>query len=265
MAMIAMLSAKAAPGVTTSVALLASVWPGPVLVADADPCGGDIVPGWLGAPFSTGDVCRDRGVSSFAAETRHLGEGTPEMLAGHLQALPEVVNGSLLAGLAGSAQAHQVDIADWCRLAESLSALNRERAGEVDVLVDCGRIGVDTPWPLLTMADLVLLAVRPQRRFLCAAREAVATLRVLIESHRLGLAICGATAGREVEVQRALGLRVGLQLPDDQPTARVFSDGTGRGGRLRRTSLVRSAGSEAQRLRRVLNVGVNGTCSRRGT
>jgi len=258
MAMIAMLSAKAAPGVTTGVAVLASVWPGPVIAVDADPAGGDLARGWLGQSIASGKLRNDVGVSSFAARTRQLGTGTPNMVVDHLQPMPNVRDGRLLVGLSGPAPIEPVEMSDWCRLAESLSGLCRRRPGDVDVLVDCGRFGPNTPWPLLTMADLVLLVVRPQRRFLYAAAEVVTMLGTLVEQHKLGLAVFGMAAGQDAHVRQVLGLTVGLRLPEDSRTALVYSDGADRPSRLHRTALVRGAHLEATRLCRALKPDLSG-------
>ena len=43
MALIAVTADKGAPGVTTACVALAAVWPRPVLLAEADPSGGDLI------------------------------------------------------------------------------------------------------------------------------------------------------------------------------------------------------------------------------
>ena len=43
MALVAVASGKGAPGVTTASVVLAAVWPRPVLMAECDPAGGDLV------------------------------------------------------------------------------------------------------------------------------------------------------------------------------------------------------------------------------
>ncbi len=44
---VAVLAGKASPGATTVAAALTLTWPRPVLLVDADPAGGDVVPGLL--------------------------------------------------------------------------------------------------------------------------------------------------------------------------------------------------------------------------
>src|SRR4051812_43116182 len=47
--MIALTSAKGSPGVTSTALALATAWPRPVVVAECDPSGGDVVAGLLRA------------------------------------------------------------------------------------------------------------------------------------------------------------------------------------------------------------------------
>jgi len=50
---VAVLAGKASPGSTTVAAALTLTWPRPVLLVDADPAGGDVVPGLLPGRVST--------------------------------------------------------------------------------------------------------------------------------------------------------------------------------------------------------------------
>ena len=53
--LIALCSVKGAPGVTTSALALALSWPRPVVLAELDPAGGDVLPGYgRGEPFAGG-------------------------------------------------------------------------------------------------------------------------------------------------------------------------------------------------------------------
>ena len=248
MTMIAMVSAKGAPGVTTSVAALASVWPAPLVVADADPAGGDIVGGWLGASAAAGRLRRDRGVFSYATRARHLGAGAQAMLDPHLQPVPGAPNVRLLAGLDGPEQSRLVDMSDWRRLGRQLADLGGGGGRTADVLVDCGRWGADTPWPLLTAADLVLITVRPQRRYVLLACPFVTTLRKMIPVERLGLMMCGSTPLRTTETEHCLGLPAVAELPEDRHTARMFSDGGHSVLSWRPSRLLSAAGHAAEQL-----------------
>lgn len=247
--MIAILSAKGAPGASTAVAVLASVWPSRLVVADCDPQGGDLAVGWLAHWWLDGRLRDERGLLSFATTTRHVAQVTGRMLSEHLQTLPFADRVQVLVGLRDSAQATAMTGAGWQRLATVLSGLGRSS----DVIVDCGRFGATTPWSLLTAADLVLLAVRPVQRHILAGRSTVGVLRERIPPTRLGLAIRAETRADASEARRVLGLPAGLVLREDSDAARVFSDGADFRGNLRRSPLVRVATQEAQRLHSVLN------------
>ena len=61
MALIAVAADKGAPGVTTTALALAAVWPRPVLLAECDPAGGDLVyrlPAGASPPSRPGSTCR---------------------------------------------------------------------------------------------------------------------------------------------------------------------------------------------------------------
>lgn len=273
MAMIAVVGAKGAPGATTSVLALACGWPGPVLVVDADLSGGDVAVGWLG-----GRVGLDRGLLSFAAATRHTSNPTAADLAQHAVAVPDVPGVMVLPGLAHAGQAGGLDGRVWGRLAAAAAtpwpaagASSMPRSGGhglhggdprsggtvlVDVLVDCGRIGVDTAWPPLTAAELVLVATRPTLRSVHHTRNAVAVLRAEFgDVHRVGLLVCGPGPYDPGEVGQAVGVSARVVLPDDPDAAAALSDGAAtrswsrtvlaRAARTATTSLAKTAASTA--------------------
>ncbi|MFD8497746.1 hypothetical protein [Amycolatopsis sp. NPDC059657] len=243
MAMIVLLGGKGAPGATTSAAVLASVWPRSVILADLDPAGGDVAAGWLGQWLVDGWVRADRGVLGFATATRHLPTATLDMLGDHLQVAPPAPHVRLLAGLQNPAQATAIGDPGWRHLAQALTGHD-----ETDVLVDAGRFSDQAPWPLLTAADLVLLIVRPHSRHLLAARSALEVLRARLARGRLGVGVCATTAAGSREVGRVLGAQVGLELPDDPRAAAIFSDGADAGEVPARSALVRTARRAAHRL-----------------
>jgi cellulose biosynthesis protein BcsQ len=245
MAMIALVSGKSSPGVTMSVALLASVWPSSVVAVDADPVGGDLAIGWLGGNLAH----PDRSVLSFAIETARS-SGAPARLDQHLQSVRGVPNCRLLAGLTDWTQLRFVTPADWHRLATALS--EHSRSGS-DVIVDCGRFGPATPMPMLTAADLVLIAVRPSLLDRNSARCLAGQLRSVIHPDKLGLAVCATTTLGTIEVEQHLGLYAMLALPDNRRVARTFSGGRRRPIRFRRSRLVRTATHSASLLHVVLN------------
>jgi hypothetical protein len=282
--MVAIVGAKGAPGATTSALALACGWPGPVLVVDADPAGGDIAAGWLG-----GRLELERGLLSFAAATRHLAAPAPADLLRHTVAVPDVPGVMVLPGLAHAGQAGGLDGRCWARLAAaagtpaagSASATATGHDGPpsdetkpadapadapsgppadtpaelvVDVLTDCGRIGVDTAWPLLIAAEVVLLATRPTLRGVHHARHAIAVLRREVSDvRRVELLVCGPGPYSVGEISRAVGVPPLIVLPDDPGAAAALSDGAATRGWTRgwaRTALARAARTAAVSLAR---------------
>lgn len=253
MAMIVILSAKGAPGTTTTVAVLASTWPSRVVVTDCDPLGGDLGVGWLAPWWLDGWLHDRRGLLSFVTATRHEARVAGGILGEHLQDVPGTAQARLLVGLRERSQAMSITDAGWRRLATALVDLSRPGADTVDVLADCGRLGAATPWPLVDSADLVLLAVRPHQRHIASARPAAAVLRERVPADRLGLVVCATSRAAVGPTQRLLGLPAALALPDDPHAARVFSDGVDASGRVWRSALVRVAARTGHRLHLVLN------------
>jgi hypothetical protein len=249
--MIAMVSAKAAPGITTSVSLLATAWPTPVVVVDADPAGGDLASGWLSGVCMGGLTHPERSVVSFAMDTREHDD--PGALVRYLQPVLGVPSCMLMAGPADPAHLRFVDTAAWRRLATGLSGISRPQSCGVDVLVDCGRFGPATPLALLCAADLVLIGVRPARRHAVAARCLATRLGSVLEPGRLGLAVCAASTLTTLDMERWVGLPAIVELPSDQRVARVFSDGARRPTGFHRSRLLRAAVRTSARLHRTLN------------
>ncbi|MEV0700038.1 hypothetical protein AB0I53_19320 [Saccharopolyspora sp. NPDC050389] len=248
MAVITMLSAKASPGVTTAVAALATAWPHRLLVVDADPAGGDLLRGWGGPWLVDGHLTSECGVVSFAAATRHLGAVPSEGLAGHVQEIPGHDHVRLVAGVTTRAQAGAIGDDGWRRLACATRDLAREGP---DVLIDAGRWAPETPWPLITEADLVLVGVRPNLRHISAALPLITTLRELIPITRLGALVSATTSRQADRVARAVGVPVAVELPDDPAAARFFSDAEGNCPP-RHSALLRTSRKAALRLQRSL-------------
>ncbi|WP_242903182.1 hypothetical protein [Actinomadura terrae] len=177
MALIALAADKGAPGVTTAAVALGAVWPRPVLVAECDQAGGDLVyrlPAAAPSGSSKGDQDRDggmlnpsRGLLSLAATARR--GLRPEQVAEHCQRL---VGGlDVLVGLTNAEQAQAMTWL-WGPLGRAFAGL-----APVDVIVDCGRLGAATPLTdLLREADLVVLLTRATLEQVAHLRERVAAL-----------------------------------------------------------------------------------------
>ncbi|WP_242889199.1 hypothetical protein [Actinomadura litoris] len=178
MALIALAADKGAPGVTTAAVALGAVWPRPVLVAECDQAGGDLVYRLPAAPSDSGrggqEQDRDggmlnpsRGLLSLAATARR--GLRPEQVAEHCQRL---VGGlDVLVGLTNAEQAQAMTWL-WGPLGRAFAGL-----APVDVIVDCGRLGAGTPLTdLLREADLVVLLTRATLEQVAHLRERVAAL-----------------------------------------------------------------------------------------
>ena len=150
MALITVMSAKGAPGTTTTAMLLASLWPRPTILVDADPMGGDVA---LRLPTAEGRAMdRERGLLSLLpAARRGL---LPEMVAQHAQT---ALGGQpVVAGLDGPEQSTAVAPL-WPTLADAFA-----QVPGVDVVVDAGQVHQRAPHlALLERSDVVLWVYRP--------------------------------------------------------------------------------------------------------
>nr|WP_052478326.1 hypothetical protein [Kibdelosporangium sp. MJ126-NF4]CEL17634.1 hypothetical protein [Kibdelosporangium sp. MJ126-NF4]CTQ91138.1 hypothetical protein [Kibdelosporangium sp. MJ126-NF4] len=251
MAMIAMLSAKTSPGVTTTVAALTTAWPTPVLAVGADPGGDDLMTGWLGEWLVGGWIRPERGLLGFITASRHADQVGANDLRPYVQAVPGTTHARILTGLAEPSQAASIGPSGWQRLANALEHLSKTHPATVDVIVDCGRFGTATPWPLLRAADIVLIAVRSERRSVLAARPLVRLLSANIPIDRLGLSVTAASYLGGAQAAEVLRLPIGLRMPVDPQCAEMFSDGST--ATRRRSALWRAADGEAKRLHHSLN------------
>lgn len=191
MGVVAFLSAKGAPGTTTTALLAAALWPTPVLLVDADPEGGDIALRLRrqdGAP-----VDRSRGLLSLLPLARR--EMQPATLPEHAQVLQGGTE--VIAGLSGPEQAGAAGHL-WSNLADAFA-----RTADRDVLLDCGRVSPrSVHLPLLQQADLLVWVVRPTVSSVIHTRERLAALSPAL----------GASDGHRP--------RVGVVLVADKPGGR---------------------------------------------
>ncbi|MFG2002513.1 hypothetical protein ACGFNU_25490 [Spirillospora sp. NPDC048911] len=171
MALIALAADKGAPGVTTAAVALGAVWPRPVLVAECDQAGGDLVyrlPAAAAGDAQPGGMLNpSRGLLSLAATARRGLRS--DQIAEHCQRL---VGGlDVLVGITGAEQAQGMTWL-WGPLGRAFAGLD-----PVDVLADCGRLGAGTPvLDLMREADLVLLFTRATLEQVAHLRERVAAL-----------------------------------------------------------------------------------------
>ncbi|OKI73961.1 hypothetical protein [Micromonospora sp. CB01531] len=238
MAVIALVSAKGSPGVTTAALAAALSWHRRLVLAECDPAGGSILAGYLGGaldgPRGIGELAvgelRDGNLeSAFWSQLVDLDAPKRERL--------------LLPGVVDPAQAGSVSPL-WQRFADFFTSLE-QGVPPYDVLVDCGRLQVGgPPWPVLRAAAVVLLVTRAHLPDLSATRSTVRAIERDFTEHRvppgtLRLLVVGDGHGTS-EISKTLRLPVIARLPHDPRTAAVLSlGGTVRSGR----PLMRAAGA----------------------
>lgn len=239
MALIAVTSAKGSPGVTTTAAALAAVWPRPALLADLDPAGGDLALRYRRA--DGGPLDPDRGLMSLAASVRR-GSADFEM-ADHTES-----TGGGVEVLTGVSRPEQISALGsvWGNLTRALLSLPSR-----DVVADCGRYLPGTPvGPVLSAAEVLLFVSRPTLEELFHLRERLLGLRDFL-SHFDGpgpaVAVAVLAPDKDStsvgEVQRTLDaarLRIPVigRISDDPKSAlRLRYDLT---GAPRRSSLLRT-------------------------
>jgi hypothetical protein len=238
---IALCSAKGAPGVTTSALALALSWPHAAVLAELDPAGGDVLAGYGRGELSSG------GLAELELAARRGGPAA--QLGAHLLRLDDTGRARLLPGLADAAAARQVD---WDRLATSLASVED---GTVDVLADCGRLRAEHfPAAVLRRAAVVVVVTGSSLRAVRAAAQAVAGLReagtglVPRGSAVVALVVGLGEPYGEREIGEALGVPVLGVLPRDARAAAVLSDGAPAGRLFAQSALLRAARSVAARL-----------------
>ncbi len=253
MAVLALTSAKGAPGVSTAALAMTLLWPRAALLAECDPAGGSSVL----AGYLRGTVDHSRGLLPLALAQRH--EALEQALWPQTVPLTgdphaaSVAAGAgdrwLLPGLSDAAQAPST-AALWGPLGSLLASL--ERAG-TDVVVDAGRLGTaHAPTALLRQADLVLLVMDTNLPAVAAAKARLNLLREDLSVtgtagrldgplSSLGLLLVGE--GRPYsakEISAACGVPVVASLAWDPASAEVLAAGATPGRRFDSSPLVRS-------------------------
>jgi len=236
----ALVSAGGSPGVTTAAITLALTWPAPVIVAECDPSGGDILVGLLAGHLPAGS-----GLMEHAMDADRSGQAATASLATHLVPLTDDRSRLLLPGLTDPRQAAGLEAA-WPAVASTLTAQ------AADVIADCGRLdaGAGQPLAILSAARTVAIVLRPTLRQVWLARPRVEMLCHLAgSSARLALLLIGPGTHSAREVAHALGVQVAAALPADLRTACVLSDGLVGRPNLARGSLMRAGSAAGKALR----------------
>ncbi|SBT53790.1 P-loop NTPase family protein [Micromonospora narathiwatensis] len=238
MAIIALVSAKGSPGVTTSALAAALTWHRRLVLAECDPAGGSILAGYLG-----GALDGPRGIGELAVGELRDGNLDTAFWSQLVDLDAPRRERLLLPGVVDPAQAGSVTPL-WQRFADFFASLERG-VPPYDVLVDCGRLQVaGPPWPVLRAATVVLLVTHAHLPDLSATRSMVRAIERDFTEHRvppgtLRLLVVGDGHGAS-EISKALRVPVIARLPHDPRTAAVLSlGGTVRSGR----PLMRAAGA----------------------
>lgn len=236
MSVIALTSAKGAPGVTTTAVGLALAWPRPVLLVEADAAGSSaILAGYLRA-----NVPLSHGLIDLAVAHRD-GALADQLVPSSLELPGTTVR--LLPGLATHAQAHSMT-AVWPALAAALADLDTQG---MDVIIDAGRVSAAAaPLPLLRAADLVVLTARTTLPAIAGLRGTLSGLAEDLEANGRGASTLQLLLVGEghpytgAEIAKHLGWPVLSTLAFDPTGAEVYSLGATPGRRFATSPLARS-------------------------
>jgi hypothetical protein len=248
MAILLLASTGGSPGVTTLAVGLALTWPRPVLLADCDPGAHQaILAGYLGGR-STGGKGLLR-VAEAHRDRRPLREAVLD------QTLPlsaeEESRRLLLPGFTKPASAMHFG-GVWEDLTEAF-----DRLGEfdMDVIIDCGRIGPSgPPAAMLERSAVTAVVVTSTLRSIMSARVHLPTLRdhprlTSADREHIGLIVVGENQPyRRGEIARALDVPVITSIAYDRQSAAHLSDGRPRHRRFDTSPLIRSIRDAASQL-----------------
>ena len=246
MALIAVAADKGAPGVTTACVALAAVWPRPVLLAECDPAGGDLM--YRLPAAGGGQLDPGRGLLSLAVAVRR--GLAPVQAFEHAQKLHGGLD--LLVGVVTAEQGAGLDVL-WGPAGAVLA-----RLPGIDTIADCGRLGAAGPYyDLLAQASVLVLVTRPTLAEVVRLRERIAVLSSALSRHGPTPPIAVVVVAEHRRFHSALA-DVGQALGADSPATvlgglawepRSADRLRGEwGGRLDRSLLIRTARDLAGRI-----------------
>jgi hypothetical protein len=252
MAILLLSSTSGSPGVTTLAVGLALTWPRPILLADCDPgAHQSILAGYLAGRSANGKGLLR--VAEAHRDRRPLREAVLD------QTLPlsaeEESRRLFLPGFTrpGSAM-HFGGV--WEDLAEALDRLGDV---DIDVIIDCGRLGpYGLPAALLERSALTAVIVRSTLRSIMSARAHLPTLHdhprfTSTDRGHLGLIVVGeGQPYRRGEIAKALELPVITSIAHASKAAAHLSDGRPRHRRFDSSPLMRSIRDASSQLSNTL-------------
>lgn len=220
---IAIASAKGAPGTSTTALALTLTWERRVLLAELDPAGTSLLPGYLAPSLEASPDLAGRGL--LAATTAALAgrDMTTAIWEQLIDLDPPRQHRLVLAGITDPVQASAVEPA-WASVAEALAKIGGGPSAEGDVIVDLGRAtGRGFAWPVAQAADKILIAVRPTLFDLSPALPVVEALARFADRGRLGLVVIGEGDYRPAEIAADLRIKTLARLPWDVRAAKALA------------------------------------------
>lgn len=216
MALHCVVSPGGSPGATTTALGLAMTWPNMVLLAECDPMGRRVLPGFMADRLreSVGPGLLGLSMAAESGPQRRL------PLDDYVIPVPGADSMELLHGVRDPR--HGVRLGSlWGRLAGALTS----RQG--DVIADLGRVGGrDTPHDLLRAAKTVVMVLKPTLTQVDVAGPRIDALTDLVGDHTtVGLCLIKEGPYSAAEVERVLGTPVLGELPCSPADARVLSEG----------------------------------------
>jgi len=236
MAIVAITSAKGAPGVSTTALAMALAWPRPVMLLEADAAGSSsFLAGYL-----QGQTRHDVGLVDVAMAHR---DGDLLTSIHHSSIALPGKHARIVPGLTSPVQAKTVAPV-WEAIAAALRKLERQGT---DVIIDAGRMGtLGGPQPLLRTSDAVLLATRTNLPAIAAARVVAPLLAEDLQGRGLGpdvLSLLLIGQGKPYTAQEltaAIRLPVTASIAFDPDNAAAISLGAPPPRRFQRSAFVRS-------------------------
>ncbi|RFS85963.1 ParA family protein [Actinomadura spongiicola] len=240
MALYCLVSPGGSPGVTTTALGLALTWPGRVLLAECDPMGRRVLPGYLAdrmrEPAGPGLL----GITTTDANDSNVSVRLEQCVV----PLDDDGHAELLHGIRDPRHTARLT-ALWPLVAGALAT----RDG--DVIADLGRVGgAETPVALLEAANVVIVVLKPTLAQVDAVRPRLDVLRSLVSSRgEIGLCLIGDGPYSAAEIKRLLRVPVLAELPHSPADAQVLSDGARPRRTFRTCLLVRCFNRMGHRLR----------------
>jgi len=228
-AVIALVSGKGSPGVTTTLVALTKAWQASTgrsaIGLDLDPSGGDVASGPL-----LGSVPAGAGILALATDRSEPAADAVRAAA----VMVDQAGSGLVPGVPDHARAGAIPLA-WDVVASALGDLD---ASGVDVLLDSGRLDVGGASPAwIPDVDQGLLLVRPSLPWVTSARRVAASWP---SSVPLGVVVVRSPSPYSSrEVARAIDCPLLDELPFDPQSAAVHSEGARPGRRHERRTYFR--------------------------